>query len=450
MNRITLTSLLLLSLLITNSKPIQPLSTPQSSQPDIWHTQTLASQGNLGAYSDIVVRQNDGVRFIAFYDASATALAIITDGAALSGDAECPAAPGWQCAYVDINGDVGRFASLTLHPINGTPAIAYYDATNQRLNVAEYQCTPECTWTITHVDTQSGYSAGLHAKAVYASDGTLHVAYQIASQSQPELLRHAWYVGTGGNCASSKWHCETILQGEGVAESLDFGIDDDDQLHIAYFEASNGDLAYATPADSPGIGNCPTNPDWDCHSVDSAGEVGLFPALDLHHGVKIAYYDSTNGYIKLAYQTYADYRNCGEAAFPMRCISVEDVGMGITVPGIAVGEAYDDVPLLAFYTNPGSGEGQLVFAEFVGLNGNCGPLFDMPWPYPDEYTWQCTTVDNGTNGAVSQDVGKYVSMALDRDGLPSLAYYNSTSGDLKHAYLATLAPVYLPFLSKGE
>jgi hypothetical protein len=53
-----------------------------------------------------------------------------------------------------------------------------------------------------------------------------------------------------------------------------------------------------------GSGTCFTGSNWSCETIDSAGDVGQYPEIEIAPGnmIYIAYYDATNGDLKLAYQ----------------------------------------------------------------------------------------------------------------------------------------------------
>ena len=69
-------------------------------------------------------------------------------------------------------------------------------------------------------------------------------------------------------------------------------IDSNNVVHISYYDATNGDLKYATNASGY----------WTTVSVDTTGIVGIYTsiAIDSNNDVHISYYDLTNKDLKYA------------------------------------------------------------------------------------------------------------------------------------------------------
>jgi parallel beta-helix repeat protein len=102
-------------------------------------------------------------------------------------------------------------------------------------------------------------------------------------------LIYTYYNGT-------TWQGETMDSG-GWYNSI--AIDSSDKVHISY---QNNGLEYATNKDVQGNGNCPSNTNWNCETVDSNGDVGAYnsTAIDSLDRLHISYYDSTNTDLKYA------------------------------------------------------------------------------------------------------------------------------------------------------
>ena len=65
----------------------------------------------------------------------------------------------------------------------------------------------------------------------------------------------------------------------------------------------------------------------------------------------------------------------------------------------------------AYYNETGK---DLWLARYVGSGGNCG-----------DSSWNCTLIDQGRT--LSDDVGKYPSLAFTQAGKPAISYYNATT-----------------------
>lgn len=193
------------------------------------------------------------------------------------------------------------------------------------------------------------------------------------------------------------------------------------QLYISYYDATTHDLRLAYPAS--GSGNCGPNNLWHCETVDSLGDVGQYSSLafDPVTGYpRIAYYDATNRALK-----YAEYW-CPPSGCTWNLITIETaptLSWAGLYPSLKIG--LDSVPRIAYHRSSLM-SGVLKYAQWVDGGGNCGP----------SASWQCDVID-------STDVtGLYPSLdlttATNPFNVPYIAYYNSSSGDLRYTwYLGT-------------
>ncbi len=92
--------------------------------------------------------------------------------------------------------------------------------------------------------------------------------------------------------ASGSWVAETVDSEGDVGRGSSIALDSGDNIHISYFDRTNGALKYAT--DASGL--------WVTETVDSSGYVGgrRSIALDSRDNVHISYYDYTNHDLKYA------------------------------------------------------------------------------------------------------------------------------------------------------
>src|SRR4030065_1393937 len=164
---------------------------------------------------------------------------ILIVGGVLLQDHESSAS--WVTTTVDYKGSVGKFTSIAIDTNNHVHISYLYGYPDYNLN---YTTNTPGTWVLTTVDDTSNND-----------DSNVGMYTSIA-------------------------------------------IDLNNKLHISYQDNyPNWDLKYATDSGViPGTGNCPGNANWNCSTIDSAGDVGYDTsiAIDSNNQVHISYYDKTN------------------------------------------------------------------------------------------------------------------------------------------------------------
>lgn len=156
----------------------------------------------------------------------------------------------------DISADVGQFTSVA---VSGTTvAVAYYDVTNTGLKYARY--TPTSGWRRFTVDGAAGTGScgsaaddsGRYAVLKMTSDGKPVIAYQ----SNGANLKLAIAAETADS-STFTWTCGMVEAAAATrAEGLDLVLDTSDKPHIVHFDATVGNVRYATC--SSAVGTCIT------------------------------------------------------------------------------------------------------------------------------------------------------------------------------------------------
>jgi hypothetical protein len=196
------------------------------------------------------------------------------------------------------------------------------------------------------------------------------------------------------------------------------------QPYISYYDATNGDLMLATPDTTGQFGNCGKDNSWYCRPVDWEGDVGQYssiaiwknPALQWKLG--ISYYDKTNAALKYAAWTCVD-NFCG-----WKIETISDSSLLVSAIGQHTSLKYgsDGTAHITYLSrNTLYGTSSLRYAYSVSDGGNCGVGTSFG-------KWQCRTVDSGANRLL------YMSVDLDQENRVNIAYYDETSGILKHAF----------------
>jgi len=210
--------------------------------------------------------------------------------------------------------------------------------------------------------------------------------------------------------ASAPWFVNTVDTPNNVGQYVSLALDPvSGTPYVSYYDATYNDLRMAKYLGSGG--NCGPNNDWSCETVDSAGDVGKYSSIAVDPTDNypiIAYYDATNGALKLAigsgvgwiYKTIHD---------PL----LGTAGLYASLKLDSTGKTR-----IAYYFSNLMGADSLWYVKYVGGGaGNCGG---------NDY--QCDPIDSG------DQVGKYASLALDSSDRPRIAYYDGGNDALRYAY----------------
>ena len=283
--------------------------TIDSGNPDLFY--------NKGKYSSVKY-DSHGLAHISYYYHN-----LLLDDALLyahwvgGGSGNCGTgtdANDWQCDVIQNAEGVGEYTSIDVDGDND-PTIAYYDSVNGHPRVAAYvgsggTCGPGSSWycrSVVHPAKDTGEYVSLAVK----NNGSPHIAYYNATD---ETLEYARWVGTGGNCGpSNTWQCDEIEDmGTSLATmDVSLALDKNDYPWIAYQDTSV-DLAPATlkvafPGTAlgllPGETNCgPETPfsTWYCGIVDGGGSY-----TDEARSVSIAF--NASGLATVAYHELDSY-----------------------------------------------------------------------------------------------------------------------------------------------
>lgn len=273
----------------------------------------------------------------------------------------------WQRKTLVSDGDVGQASSLTLDGSNRFH-VAYYDGGAADLELL----------SVTHLSTPADPIDGFDQNC----DGVDGI--------DQDTDGFAARTNGGDDCDDDDYGVTAwrpvVVDAAGSTgfytslETRDFA------AHVAYYDASLGDLRYATDASGS----------WVLSTVDSAGLVGLYSslALDAGRGAHISYYDLSNRDLKYA-------TNVG-GTWTVRTVAAEgDVGS---------------------YSSIAVSSGGVHIAYYDATNGALRYATNVPGP-----TFSFQTIDD------AGDVGRFASLALDAAGKVHVTYWDGTNGDLKYA-----------------
>jgi hypothetical protein len=288
-------------------------------------TQIVTTGG--GSYSSLKLTKSGEPR-IAFYDFANYNLVY----AYLSGGS-------WYFTTVDATGDVGMYPSLALDDQNHA-YISYYDATYKQLKFAWWNGS---TWTVQIADTSLSADLGMY-NSLTISKNTLASCYAWLStgycpmisyyDATNKALKHAFLSSIGA------WVAQTV-DGAPVGNTADVGqyssidIDYNGQMHISYYDATNGWLKHALGTKGA------SQWAWTTEVVDNVGNVGKYTSLisDKASNIHVSYYDVTNGALKYA-------KRVGATWYKETVDNSADTGVGTSIalftdgqPGISYYDA---------------------------------------------------------------------------------------------------------------
>jgi hypothetical protein len=350
----------------------------------------------------------------------------------------CGPDDSWRCRTVDSGNEVGMYSSIAVSARGVN--ISYHDATNGDLKWAASTDYPYYhNWVIRTVDrgVASSSSTGLYTSLALPQYGLPRIAYHLVNEGGDDELKLARYVGgSSGNCGYGThlgaWNCDTVASGEGVGQYASLAIDKDWYRHIAYYDAVNGALWYATNMSGTNCG--PGGSSWTCIPVSggAAKDVGRYASLAVDSAKRfhIAYYDATDETLKYAVDVGGG-GNCG-AFGSAQCEEIDLMPADYHPLGIAIALDAAGYPIIAYQAENTS----LNLArplDAVGLPpgyGNCGPeegLFR---------TWICETIDQH-GSVITYRNGDYAAIATNDSGLATIAYQGfvkGTTGNLNVAW----------------
>ncbi len=306
-----------------------------------------------------------------------------------------------------VNADVGQYVSLAYPPTDrhragfsdwaglaAPPAMAYYDAQNQRLMYIARDRTGN--WGEPEIVDTTG-DVGQHASLRISRDKQHHVVYYDADNGDLKYTYKSDPDAVGG------WATPTILDAHGnVGQHAAMAMGPAGRRHVAYYDVDTKDLKYVT-SDATHSWSAPL-------VLDAVGDVGKYASMTVYyegqqekmngayegHFPHIAYYDSDNGNLKYIYRDEQGWSK------PLVLDVEGDVGQ---------------------YASMSFGpDGALHVAYYDATNKNLKYLHK-------ESAAEDWSVGNVLDAA--GDVGQFASLGVSARGYPNIAYYDADNQSLK-------------------
>jgi hypothetical protein len=199
---------------------------------------------------------------------------------------------------------------------------------------------------------------------------------------------------TSDNVQADSWNIETVDWIGDVGESTSIALDNRGFSHISYYDRTNTALKYAKW----------TGSFWDIATVDNEGDVGQYTAiaLDINDDPHISYYDATNQDLKYA-------RWNGAIWVKTTLDSFGEVG------------GYSSIAV--------SKNSHVHISYYNGTIDLVTRLDALKYAHWDRESWNIETID------YDADVGRFTSLALDRNGDPHISFIDCANRLLKYTHM---------------
>ncbi|NIN36310.1 MAG: hypothetical protein GTO60_14950, partial [Gammaproteobacteria bacterium] len=421
-----------------------------------WVAETVDSSADVGVTTSIAVESTGDVH-ISYYDADNFELKYATG---TSGS--------WSIETVDTgggSGDVGLYSSIALDS-SGNAHISYYDYKNDDLKYATNATGP---WVPEQLDGSGAGDVGLYTSLAIDTLSNIHISYYDWGNGDLKYI-----TGTAGSWGSPV-SIETVSSGsEFDRPYTSITTDSLNKAHISYYDEINSDLKYATDSGvTPGAGNC-GGTNWDCETVQSVGNAGLYPSIarDSSNNIHISYFYGNQGTLRHATNSGVTPGggNCNDLGQPSPppsnwdCETVDfsnDAGSYTSIAKDVSGKIhisyYDEVGIsgvLKYITNA-SGSWVETVVESIGNAGKFSSIAidssgkaHISYYYDSNFRdlyyatnditpgtgncggtdWECERVDGS-----GSDVGTYTSIAMDSSDTIHISYYDAGNEALKYA-----------------
>ena len=365
---------------------------------------TLDAAGNVGEYLSLAIGA-DGLPVISYYQRPSG----LAPGRLKVAKCGNPACTTGTISVVDPGGPIdpetgagtpgaGQFTSIAIGA-DGLPVIAYLDAANQDLKVAKC-ANAACTGTSTITTLDFAGDVGWYTSIAVGADGLPVISYTGSPTVSLKVAKCSAADCTGTSTVTPMDPSEVL----GAGTSIKIG--SDGLAAISYQNVLAAPGVRGLRVAKCGQADCAENSTFT--TVDPQLTVGLFSSITLDDlGRPVISYQGLGG-LKVAKCLLADCT--GVKGNPSNL--VDSSGIGVQYTSIAIGQG--GRPLVAYYDAD-----NLDLRVAKCANADCLG------------TSQVTAVDS------AGDVGQFASMAIGADGLPVIAYYDATNGDLKVVKCAT-------------
>ncbi len=248
-----------------------------------WITTAVDQDGSL-AYSVSLAVAPDGELHVLYTDSDNFDLRYATC------TADCTSQGAWTTATVDSVGNIGNFGSLGIDEDGRLHATYFVFSGPFHLRYAT--CTLSCaapeSWTTANIGPVG--TGVFRASLAVDGAGRVHVAWPKHSGSGD-----LQYASCAAECnQDASWELGSV---DFFTTTPSIVVEENGAVHLTYYSSIPDDLMYATCSIQ-----CGTLANWVTVAVDQAGDVGAHSSLtrDADGRLQVVYYDATNGDLKYA------------------------------------------------------------------------------------------------------------------------------------------------------
>jgi hypothetical protein len=320
------------------------------------------------------------------------------------------ATPTWVITTVDRDGQVGWYSSLQLD--GGNPVISYYDVGSGALKLAT--CTAACatpapTWVIKTIDSSSADTGRF--PSLQLNGGNPVIGYRDRTNGDLKLATCTAACAT----AASAWVITTVDSAGDVGRFVSMQLNGDRPV-IAYFDFTNGTVKLATCTSACAS----TAPTWITTVIDTVpGDIEVQMSLRLSSGNPIvSYYDALSADLKLATCVSA----CATSS-PAWVITIVDAAGDAGIWSSL--QLRGDIPVISYFgsvrncttTAPATACHEAGDLRLAACTAGCASA---------NPTWVITTLDNSGIAGWDPSMGRVGDTLL-------VSYHDTVRGDLKLA-----------------
>ncbi len=239
-----------------------------------WTTGSVDSVGDVGDTSSITT-DSEGVVHISYFDDTNENLNHATNiNNAQNG-------PNWTIMTVDSSGAVGEYSSIAFDSEDRVH-ISYHDSSNSDLKYATSE-GPQSPWS-------EPFTLGSEVsfpEMVFDSNDNYHVIFEDDSNNFTGI-EYTYSINEG------IWSTPAIIAGQSMNANI--AIDSNDNLHVSFYDFSNGSLGYIkwSSATSTWGNKVALDGSNSSYTVGSANDI----KIDSDDNIHIAYYDATSDNLK--------------------------------------------------------------------------------------------------------------------------------------------------------